>query len=53
MSNNSRARREKDKKRKDKKKKTDPLPLHKEDKTSVDGCTSLSFSCRGKHRKSG
>jgi hypothetical protein len=46
MPKNSSARREKDKKRKDKKKKTDPLPLHKEDKTSVDGST-LSPSLAG------
>ncbi len=47
MPNNSNARREKDKKKKDKKKKTDPSPLHKEDKASLN---SISLSLVGTDR---
>jgi hypothetical protein len=47
MPNNANARREKDKKKKDKNKKTDPPPLHKEDKASVDS-SSLSLAAKDK-----
>ena len=47
MPNNANARREKDKKKKDKRKKTDPTPLCKEDKASVDS-PSLSLASKDK-----
>ena len=47
MPNNAEARRVKDKKKTDKKKKTDPTPLSKEDKASVDS-PSLSLASKGK-----
>ncbi len=44
MPNNANARREKDKKKKDKKRKTDPAPLHKEYKTSMDSSVDSTVS---------
>ena len=47
MPNNAEARRVKDNKKKVKEKKTEPFPLHKEDKASVDS-SSLSLTGRDK-----
>ena len=47
MPNNAEARRVKDKKKKDKGKKTEPFPLHKEDKASVD-TPSLPLTAKDK-----